>query len=134
MQLNEKVEALKAAADKVAERAQHDEGLIGRLIANPAATIAEVSGEPIPAGLIVSTSRNADGAVEISAKADPEADVELDEEALETVSGGATAVEYGLIASLIAVVIIGGASALGAKLNTKFTAVSNSIGTTSSSG
>ena len=39
---------------------------------------------------------------------------------------GATAVEYGLIAALIGVVIIGGATALGNALNSKFT----SIGTT----
>lgn len=39
---------------------------------------------------------------------------------------GATAVEYGLIAALIGVVIIGGATALGQALSAKFT----SIGTT----
>ncbi|YBV95782.1 Flp family type IVb pilin [Phyllobacteriaceae bacterium JZ32] len=39
---------------------------------------------------------------------------------------GATAIEYGLIAALISVAIIGGASALGTSINTKFT----SIGTT----
>jgi pilus assembly protein Flp/PilA len=33
---------------------------------------------------------------------------------------GATAIEYGLIASLIAVAIIAGATALGGKLNTAF--------------
>ena len=39
---------------------------------------------------------------------------------------GATAVEYGLIAALIGVVIIAGAGALGNALNAKF----NTIGTT----
>ncbi len=39
---------------------------------------------------------------------------------------GATAVEYGLIAALIGVVIIAGAGALGTALNDKF----NTIGTT----
>jgi pilus assembly protein Flp/PilA len=39
---------------------------------------------------------------------------------------GATAVEYGLIAALIGVVIIAGAGALGTALNDKF----NAIGTT----
>jgi pilus assembly protein Flp/PilA len=33
---------------------------------------------------------------------------------------GATAIEYGLIAALIAVAIIGGARALGQQLNTRF--------------
>ena len=40
---------------------------------------------------------------------------------------GATAIEYGLIAALIAVVIIAGAQALGTALNAKFTAISNSV-------
>lgn len=33
---------------------------------------------------------------------------------------GATAIEYGLIAALISVALIGGATALGSKLNTQF--------------
>ena len=41
---------------------------------------------------------------------------------------GATATEYGLIAGLIAVVIIGGLTAVGTKLNTKFGNISTSIG------
>ena len=40
---------------------------------------------------------------------------------------GATAIEYGLIAALISVVIIGALTALGTNLNTKFTAVSTSL-------
>jgi pilus assembly protein Flp/PilA len=36
---------------------------------------------------------------------------------------GATAIEYGLIAALIAVVIIGALTALGTSLNTKFEAI-----------
>jgi pilus assembly protein Flp/PilA len=40
---------------------------------------------------------------------------------------GATAIEYGLIASLIAVAIIAGATALGGKLNTAFTDISSSV-------
>ena len=40
---------------------------------------------------------------------------------------GATAVEYGLIAALIGVVIIAGAGALGSALNTKFTDVGNTV-------
>jgi pilus assembly protein Flp/PilA len=40
---------------------------------------------------------------------------------------GATAIEYGLIASLIAVVIIGAATTLGTKLSNTFTAVSNQL-------
>lgn len=40
---------------------------------------------------------------------------------------GATAIEYGLLASLIAVVIIVGVTALGTTLNTKFTGIASSI-------
>jgi len=42
---------------------------------------------------------------------------------------GATAIEYGLIASLIAVAIIGGATALGTNLASVFTTLSTSITT-----
>jgi pilus assembly protein Flp/PilA len=40
---------------------------------------------------------------------------------------GATAIEYGLIAALIAVVIIGAVSIVGTSLSTTFTTVSGSI-------
>ena len=40
---------------------------------------------------------------------------------------GATAIEYGLIASLIAVAIIAGATALGTALNTTFTNLSTKM-------
>lgn len=40
---------------------------------------------------------------------------------------GATAIEYGLIASLIAVAIIGAAGALGNKVSSTFNKVSNSL-------
>lgn len=40
---------------------------------------------------------------------------------------GATAIEYGLIAALIAVAIIGGVSALGTSANATFTTVANEI-------
>lgn len=40
---------------------------------------------------------------------------------------GATAIEYGLIAALIAVVIISAVTAVGTKLSTTFTTVSGSI-------
>jgi pilus assembly protein Flp/PilA len=40
---------------------------------------------------------------------------------------GATAIEYGLIAALIAVVIIGAVTAVGTKLSTTFTTVSTSL-------
>jgi pilus assembly protein Flp/PilA len=40
---------------------------------------------------------------------------------------GATAVEYALLAALIAVVIIGGATALGTQINAKFNAIATSI-------
>jgi pilus assembly protein Flp/PilA len=40
---------------------------------------------------------------------------------------GATAIEYGLIASLISLVIITGVSTVGNKLKTTFTEVSNNL-------
>ena len=40
---------------------------------------------------------------------------------------GATGIEYGLIAALIAVVIIGAVSAVGTGLSTTFTTVSSSV-------
>ena len=40
---------------------------------------------------------------------------------------GATAIEYGLIAALIAVVIIGAVQVVGTKLSTTFSTVSTSI-------
>ena len=40
---------------------------------------------------------------------------------------GATAIEYGLIAALIAVAAIGALSSVGSKLNKTFTNVSNSL-------
>src|SRR5437899_1611110 len=40
---------------------------------------------------------------------------------------GATAIEYGLLASLIAVVIIGAVKVVGTNLSTKFTAVANNL-------
>ena len=40
---------------------------------------------------------------------------------------GATAIEYGLIAALIAVVIITGVSAVGTNLGTKFNAIATNV-------
>ncbi|WP_042442253.1 Flp family type IVb pilin [Azospirillum sp. B510] len=40
---------------------------------------------------------------------------------------GATAIEYGLLAALIAVAIIGGVSAVGGNLNSMFNAISSKI-------
>jgi len=40
---------------------------------------------------------------------------------------GATAIEYGLIAGLISVAIIAGASSLGTSLNTQFKSISNTV-------
>jgi pilus assembly protein Flp/PilA len=42
---------------------------------------------------------------------------------------GATAIEYGLIAALISVALITGASALGSKLNIMFNSLSETIST-----
>ena len=40
---------------------------------------------------------------------------------------GATAIEYGLIAALISIAIIGGASAIGEDLSGKFTEISDKL-------
>ncbi|MBY0273072.1 MAG: Flp family type IVb pilin [Alphaproteobacteria bacterium] len=40
---------------------------------------------------------------------------------------GVTAIEYGLIAALIAVVIIGAVGTIGSKINTAFTTIANSL-------
>jgi pilus assembly protein Flp/PilA len=40
---------------------------------------------------------------------------------------GATAIEYGLIASLIAVAIIGGVAAVGSKLSTSFDTIQSNL-------
>jgi Flp pilus assembly pilin Flp len=53
--------------------------------------------------------------------------VELTEEETKQVAGGATAVEFGLIAANISTVIIAGVTEVGQKLATKVTAVSNAL-------
>jgi len=40
---------------------------------------------------------------------------------------GATAIEYGLIAALIAVVVIGALTTIGTNLNTSFTSIATSL-------
>ena len=40
---------------------------------------------------------------------------------------GATAIEYGLIAGLISVIILGALTQIGTKLNTKFTNISGAL-------
>ncbi len=47
---------------------------------------------------------------------------------------GATAIEYGLIAALIAVVIISVLTTIGGNLTTKFTAVANGLSTPAQNG
>lgn len=42
---------------------------------------------------------------------------------------GATAIEYGLIAGLISVVILTVLGTIGTNLNTKFTSIANALGT-----
>jgi pilus assembly protein Flp/PilA len=42
---------------------------------------------------------------------------------------GATAIEYGLIAALVAVAIVGGLQLLGPALNTAFTTIGNDVKT-----
>jgi pilus assembly protein Flp/PilA len=42
---------------------------------------------------------------------------------------GGTAIEYGLIATLVAIALIVGATALGGSLNTTFTSIAGAMGT-----
>lgn len=44
---------------------------------------------------------------------------------------GATAIEYGLIAAIISVIIIGGSGSIRSALQTTFTTVANKVGTAS---
>ena len=46
---------------------------------------------------------------------------------LRSSESGATAIEYGLIAALIAVVVIGAITAIGTSLNSKFNSVANNL-------
>lgn len=46
---------------------------------------------------------------------------------------GATAIEYGLIAALIALAIIGGATALGGSIGNQFNAIADKLDTTAPS-
>ena len=46
---------------------------------------------------------------------------------------GATAIEYGLIAALISVVIITAVTAIGTNLKAKFNAISTAVGSTAAS-
>jgi pilus assembly protein Flp/PilA len=43
--------------------------------------------------------------------------------------GGATAIEYGLIAALIAVVTIAGLTTLGTTLNSRYNSIATNVGT-----
>ncbi|GAA3677641.1 Flp family type IVb pilin [Acetobacter lovaniensis] len=47
---------------------------------------------------------------------------------------GATAIEYGLIAALISVVIIGGVTSVGGNLKTTFSSISTAISEANSAG
>jgi Flp pilus assembly pilin Flp len=127
MTVEEKVEALKASVQDLANRAASDNDLAERLLANPNEVVAETTGVAIPAGVAVTAARREDGAIEISTAADPHFEGELDDDALENVAGGATAVEYGLIAALIGVAIISGVSTLGGKLTKTFGTVERKL-------
>ena len=48
-------------------------------------------------------------------------------------AGGATAIEYGLIAALIALVVIGVVTTLGSNLSSKFSDIATSVGAAGSS-
>lgn len=127
MSTNETVQALLAAAQDLADRAVSDNELAERLIANTNETIAEAAGHPVPAGVVMTAQRKDDGVVEISAQADPQFEGELDDAALEGVAGGASAIEYGLIAALISVSVVSAAGSLGKKLSGQFDKVNTTV-------
>ena len=47
---------------------------------------------------------------------------------------GATAIEYGLIAALVAVVLVGALTAVGNALDAKFTSIASTVGSAGGSG
>ena len=88
MAIDEDVQALLAAAQELANRALSDDSLAERLLANTHETIAEAGGLTVPAGILMKARRLDDGTVEISGRADPDFEGELDDAALENVAGG----------------------------------------------
>jgi hypothetical protein len=85
---NDQMAALLATIEDLAQQAKHDSELSARLLADPAATVAEAAGHPIPAGVLITATRNSEGAVDLKADADPDFDGELDDSHLEAVAGG----------------------------------------------
>jgi hypothetical protein len=85
---NEQIAALLATIEDLAQQAKQDAELSERLLADPAAAVAEAAGHPVPPGVTVTAQRNSDGAVELKAEADPNFDGELDDSRLDAVAGG----------------------------------------------
>lgn len=69
-------------------RAQSEPGLAERLLADPAGLLAEATGHAVTPGVLIKTTRDADGAFTFSASQDPEFRGELEEQALEAIVGG----------------------------------------------
>lgn len=88
------------------DKAKADPAIAQRLLADPNGLLAEVIGSPIAPGVLIEATRGADETFTLSARQDFTTCRELDETQLDHVVGGATAIEYGLIASLIGISVI----------------------------
>lgn len=64
--------AAHAAIQDMLDRARTDDELASRILANPAAMIAEATGHALAPGILVEATRGADGAVSLSARQDPD--------------------------------------------------------------
>jgi hypothetical protein len=85
---NDQIAALLATVQDLAGQAKEDAELSERLLADPAAAVAEAAGRSIPGGVLITAARNSEGAVELKAEADPDFDQELDDSSLDAVAGG----------------------------------------------
>jgi hypothetical protein len=85
---NDQIEALLATIHDLMGQAKQDAELSQRLLADPATTVAEAAGHPLPTGVTITAQRNSEGAVELKAEADPDFDGELDDSLLDAVAGG----------------------------------------------
>lgn len=88
--MNTELTTLVETARRLAEEARTNPSLAERLLADPAVVISDAAGTKIPDGISVSTQRNDDGSIAVSARIDPAAANELDDSLLERVAGGNT--------------------------------------------
>jgi hypothetical protein len=90
MTTNDQIKALMATANDLLARAKDDPTLAEAMMADPAAEISRAAGQPIPAGVTMSATRNETGVIELSADASADFEGELDDALLSQVAGGTT--------------------------------------------